>query len=58
MIKDDKEFFDDSFREMREEMFPSKTKMAAVGIGVVLLNIVLFLLAVGVIAYAVKWVIS
>ena len=54
MNDDDKKFFDDSFKSM----LPSKTKMAAIGIGVAFANVALFLGAVGVIAYAVKWVIS
>lgn len=40
------------------DFLPSKTKMAAIAIGAVLLNAALFMGAVGVIAYAVKWVVS
>jgi len=54
MSKDDNFFDDTGF----SDMLPSKTKMAVLGIGVVLLNVTLFLGAVGVIAYAVKWVVS
>ena len=43
---------------MNDDWMPSKIKMAAVGTGVILLNVVLFIGAIGVIAYAVKWVIS
>jgi len=55
--EEDEKFFAD-FRKMQESLLPSKTKMAVMGTGVVLVNVVLFLGAVGVIALAVKWVIS
>ena len=54
MNKDDNFFDDTGF----SDMLPSKTKMAVIGIGVVLLNVVFFIGAVGVIAYAVKWAVS
>ena len=54
MSEDDKKFFDDSFKSM----MPSKTKMAVLVAGSVLLNVAFFIGAVGVIAYAVKWAVS
>jgi hypothetical protein len=56
-VIDDDKFFED-FNKRTKAMFPSKKKMAVWGIGMLLLNIILFIGAVGVIALAVKWVIS
>jgi hypothetical protein len=55
--EEDDTFFKD-FRKMQNGFFPSKKKMAVIGIGTVIVNGVLFVCAVGVIALAVKWVVS
>lgn len=45
-------------KEFLQTFMPSKIKTAAFIIGALVINVALFIGAVGVIAYAVKWVIS
>ncbi|MHA2064328.1 MAG: hypothetical protein ACXABY_08105 [Candidatus Thorarchaeota archaeon] len=54
MRKDEKNFLDKEFKEL----MPSTTKLATLGVIALVVNAALFVGAIGVIAYAVKWVIS
>lgn len=57
MSHHDDEFFK-QFKEMQDRMMPSKKSMFAWGVGALLINTVLFIGAVAIIAFAVKWIIS
>lgn len=46
------------FKKMQDSLMPSKTKMFLAAAGVFIANLVIFIFCVGVIAIAVKWVIS
>ena len=55
--KHNQEFFED-FGKLKDEMFPSVKKMACGGILVLLVNIGLFIGAVGIIALGLKYALT